>query len=173
MKKTILTYGLISGGVAAVMLLCMSLFLRGDTANFEYGELFGYAGILLSMLFVFLGVRAYRDQANGGVISFGKALQVGLLIAVISSVIYVIAWMIISNTLMTDFMEKYADYTLQKLRDSGASAETIAEQTKQMEYYKGVYKNPVMTAAFTFLEPFPIGLLVSLIAAGVLRRKQG
>jgi len=171
MKKTILSYGLISGGIAALLMLGSMLFLRQDPGNFDNAEIFGWAGILLSMLFVFLGVRAYRDQVAGGVISFGKAFQIGLYICLISCAIYVIAWMIIYHTLMPDFMDRFVDYSLQKLRDSGASAEEISKKTAEFDYYKELYKNPLMIVGLTFLEPFPVGLLVTLASAGILRRK--
>ncbi len=170
MKNLILKYGLISGGVGAVMMFCMALYLGNDPGKMSNGEVVGYVGIVLSMMFVYFGVRAYRDQAASGVISFGKAFQVGLLITLISCAIYVIAWFVVSNTLMTDFMEKYVAYTLQQLQANGASAEKIAETTAQMDYYKELYKNPLLKAAITFIEPFPVGLAVTLLSAAMLRR---
>ena len=170
MKKTVLTYGLISGGIAALLMFGMALFTGDDPENFSNGEIFGYASILLSMLFVFLGVRAYRDQVAEGVISFGKAFQVGLYITLISCVIYVIAWMIISNTMMTDFMEQYSEYMINNMKESGATAEEISKKTAEMEYYSELYKNPLIAAGITFLEPLPVGLLVTLASAGILRR---
>ncbi|TNE60322.1 MAG: DUF4199 domain-containing protein [Bacteroidetes bacterium] len=170
MNKTILNYGLVSGGVAALLMLIMALYMQRSPDNFEHGEIFGYSGIMLSMVFVFLGVRAYRDQVSDGVISFGKAFQVGLIIMLISCVIYVIAWMIISNTLMTDFMEKYVAFVLKQLEESGASAEAISAKTAEMEHFSELYKNPLIAAGLTFLEPLPIGLPVTLISAAVLRR---
>lgn len=171
MKKTILTYGFLSGGVAAIMLLFMALYLGNDSDNFKNSAYFGYAGILLSMVFVYTGIRHFRDQVNGGVISFGKAFQIGLFIALISTAFYVIAWMIISNTLMTDFMEQYSAYVLQTLRDSGASAETISQKTAEMEEYKAMYENPLVAAGLTFLEPLPVAIPVTLLSAAILRRR--
>ncbi|MCB0532118.1 MAG: DUF4199 domain-containing protein [Lewinellaceae bacterium] len=171
MQKTILKYGLISGGITAALMLCSALFLWNDPGNFENSEIFGYASILLSMLFVFLGVRAYRDQVADGLISFGKAFQVGLLICLISCAIYVITWMIIYHTMFPDFMDQFVDYSLKKLRESGATAEEITKQTEQFEYYKELYKNPLVAAGITFLEPLPVGLVVTLASAGILRRQ--
>jgi len=170
MKKMVITYGLLSGAVGAVLMLCLALYMGTDFDSAASSHLVGYAGILLSMLFVFFGVRAYRDQAAAGVISFGKAFQVGLLITLISCAIYVLAWMIVSNTLMSDFMDKYVAYTLEKLRSSGASEAVISEKTAEMEHFKELYKNPLFRIGITFLEPFPVGLAVTLLTAAVLRR---
>ncbi|MFN0016245.1 MAG: DUF4199 domain-containing protein [Saprospiraceae bacterium] len=171
MKNLVLKYGLISGTVSAAMMLITALYMRDDYENVPNAEIFGYVGIVLSMIFIFFGVRAYRDQMASGVFSFSKAFQVGIYITIISCVMYVIMWMIVSSTLMTDFMDKYAAETLQQLQASGATAETVAQKTKEMEQFLELYKNPFFKAAITFLEPFPAGLAVTLLSAAVLRRK--
>ena len=141
------------------------------TSSFEYGEIIGYTSILMSMLFVFLGVKAFRDKLQNGRITFRKAFQVGILISIISCLFYVITWLILYETTMSDFMEQYSNHMLDKLQASGATPEKIAEETEKMEYYKEMYKNPLYRFLFTFIEPFPVGLLVTLISAAVLRTK--
>lgn len=170
MKKTILTYGLISGAIASVLMLCSAFYYK-DHMDAGGGAYFGYAGILLSMLLVFMGVRAYRDNSEGGQISFGKAFQVGILITIISCVCYVLTWMFVYSTIMPDFLEKYTANALEQLRQSGATEAAIQQQAQQMEEYKVMYQNPVTRFFMTFLEPFPVGLLVTLVTAVVLRRK--
>ena len=170
MKKTILTYGLISGGISAALMVGTAMYYHNST-DFQGGELFGYTGILLSMLFVFLGVRAYRERIAGGTLSFGKAFQVGILITLVSCACYVVAWMVVYQTMMPDFMDKYIAQTLAQLKSSGATEEQIRQQSEQMEHYKAMYQNPLTRAAITFLEPFPVGALVTLITSLVLRRK--
>lgn len=171
MKKTILNYGLISGAVAALLMVITGLLFKSSPENgMKYGPLVGYTGILVSMLFIYLGVRSYRDQVAGGAINFGKAFQIGLLITVISCVCYVIAWFFVYHTLMPDFMEQYAAYSLKELQNSGASAEKIATETQKMLEFKAMYQNPVNVFFMTFLEPFPVGLIVTLISALALRK---
>ena len=171
MKKIILTYGLISGAIAAALMLGMGLYLGDSPENFENGEIFGYTGIILSMLFVFLGVRAYRDQVAGGQLSFGRGFQVGILITLISCICYVLAWQVVYRTLTPNFMEHYMTYTLAQMEKSGATATQIAEKSAEMKKFGEMYKNPLVNMAFTFIEPFPIGLLVTLLSAGILRKK--
>ncbi len=171
MKKTILTYGLISGLVAAVLMVASALYFRNSTEYIKSGELLGYTLILLSMVVVYFGVRSYRDQVKGGSISFGQAFQVGMLISLVSSVCYVLTWLVVYETLMPDFMEKYAEYSLAQLRLSGASEEVIRQDALKMEQYKVWYQNPLIRAAFTFMEPLPVGILVTLLTSFLLRRK--
>lgn len=170
MKKIILTYGLFSGVVAALLMFGMALYIGNDPNKFKNGEILGFAGIILSLLIVFFGVRAYRDQVAGGRLSFGQGFQVGILITLISCLCYMLAWQVVSHTLMSDFMERFMEYTLNEMKNRGASAEAIAQKTAEMQHFKTVYKNPLMSMAMTFLEPFPIGLAVTLITAGILRK---
>ena len=100
-----------------------------------------------------------------------KAFQVGILITLISCICYVITWMIVYETLMTDFLEKYMQVVLNKMRESGASAEKIEQETQKMLGYKKMYENPVYRFGLTFIEPFPLGLLVTVISSLVLRKK--
>ncbi|MBL7807056.1 MAG: DUF4199 domain-containing protein [Saprospiraceae bacterium] len=171
MQKTVLRYGLYSGALAAILMVFTSVFYSSNM-DFENGQYVGYAGILLSMLFVFIGVRAYREE-NGGTLSFGKGFQVGLFIVLISCLCYVIAWMVVYETILPDFVEKYEAYMLDKMRNSGATDAAIFEQTREMQAFKEMYANPFIRFGLTFLEPFPVGFLVALISAFILRRKAG
>ena len=170
MKKTVLTYGLISGAISAALMSVTALFIY--RIGFDYGMLVGYTAILLSLLLVFFGVRSYRDTVGNGYITFFRALGVGLLICLVSSICYVIAWEIVYFNFLPDFADKYTNHILESLRASGASAAEIAKQTEEMKNMKALYDNPFYNAAFTFLEPLPVALAVSLISALVLRKRR-
>lgn len=170
MKQTILRYGLLSGALAAVLMVGTALRIR-SSMNFENEYIYGYAGILLSMLFVFFGVRAYREQVNGGLLSFGKGFQVGLLIAIVSCICYSLAWMVVEKTLIPDFMEKFMQHAVAQMQQSGTSQAEIERQTTEMLKMKEMYQNPLVKFGLTFLEPFPVGFLVSLITAIALRKQ--
>jgi hypothetical protein len=168
MKKTVLVFGLLSGAVSAAMMLATLPFL--DDIGFDRGAVVGYTAIVLSFLFVFFGIRSYRE-ANGGVLTFGRGFSVGILITLISCVFYVATWELVYFRLAPGFAEKYAAYAIEHKRASGASAQEVEAVRQQMAQFKIWYDQPLMNAAMTFTEPFPIGLLVTLISAGVLRRK--
>mgnify|MGYP000911856713 CR=1 FL=1 len=170
MKKTILRYGLISGLIASVLMFGTALYYR-NAQDYNFSAVYGYVCILLSMLFVFFGIRSYRDNVAAGSISFGRAFQVGIIITVISCICYVITWLIVYETIMPDFMERYMSHALEQMRQSGATAAEISDQSKKMEEFKVMYQNPVTRFGLTFLEPFPVGFLVTLISAIALRRK--
>jgi hypothetical protein len=169
MKKTVLTFGLISGAVSSSMLL-LSLPLI-DRIGFEKGMILGYTTIVASFLLVFFGIRSYREQSPGATLTFNRGFQVGILITLISCACYVATWEIVYFKLKPGFTEKYAAYALEEIRKSGASPEEIAATERQMQEFKAQYDKLWVNAAYTFMEPFPVGLLVTVISAFALRRK--
>jgi hypothetical protein len=169
MKKTVLTFGLLSGVVSALMMFVTGLFI--DRIGFDKGVIVGYTGIVLSLLFVYFGVRSYRDNQLGGTITFGRAFGVGLLITLVSSLFYVIAWEIEYATVFSDFADKYAAYAMEQARASGADEAAMAAKAAEMAEMKQMMDSPIKRPLFTFIEPFPVGLLVTLISAAVLRKK--
>lgn len=169
MKKTILTFGLISGAISAVMLAATIPF--ADRIGFDKGEYLGYTVIVLSLLLVFFGIKSYRDNVGDGQITFGKAFAVGIGITVISCLCYVAAWEILYFYFLPGFMDKYGAYMVQKMQASGASAAAIQAQVQEIKKYKEMYDNPFINAAMTFIEPFPVGLVMTLISAALLRKK--
>jgi hypothetical protein len=169
MKKTVITFGLISGAIMAAMMLTMLPLV--DRIGFDKGEIIGYTTMVVSFLMVFFGIRSYRENVGGGKITFGKAFAVGILITVIACVCYVVVWEIIYFKLMPDFGDKYVQHMIEKVRASGATQQVVDAQIQQMKSFKSMYDNPLINAAITFVEPFPIGLIITLISSAILRRK--
>ena len=131
----------------------------------------GYTSIVLSFLMVFFGIRTYRDNISHGQITFLKAFAVGISITLISCVCYVVTWEMIYYNFLPGFWYKYGAHLVDKLTASGASPAAVQAKLQQVTKYKELYKNPLFNAALTFIDPFPIGLLMTLISALVLRRK--
>jgi hypothetical protein len=170
MKKTVWTFGLISGGILSVMMLAVLPFQ--DSIGFDRGEVIGYATMVLAFLLVFFGIRSYRDNVGGGTVSFGRAFSVGALIVVVAGICYVGTWELIYFKVSPDFAQKYTEHEIQKAKARGASQEAIDKKLAEMEKFAALYRNPVINAAITFLEPLPVGLVIALVSAGILRRKR-
>jgi Protein of unknown function (DUF4199) len=172
LKRIVWKYGLISGAiVAALMSIGVPASLNG-TISFEYGQLVGYSAMVLSFLLVFFGIRAYRDDVGAGKITFGRAFGVGILITLISCAIYVVAWEIVFFNFVPDFADKYATVSLENMRRKGASDAEIVKATADMAKFKELYKNPLFNIGMTFLEIFPVGLIVTLVSAAILRTRR-
>ena len=169
MKKTVVTFGLISGVISSLMMVATVPF--ADRIGFDKGAIVGYTAIVLSFLLLFFGIRSYRDNVGNGQITFGKAFAVGISITVISCIFYVVTWEILYFNFLPDFMDKYSVYIVEKLKASGASAAAVQVKVQELKKYKELYDNPFFNALMTFIEPFPIGLVITLISAAVLRKK--
>jgi hypothetical protein len=173
MKKNIIIYGLIAGLVVSISMLSTVNYLSHCEGNVDYDTslLLGYASMLIAFSLVFVGILNYRNKFNGGVISFGKAFKIGIMIVLIASTIYVAAWLIDYFYFIPDFAEKYAAHMLDELKASGASQVEIDKRTKEMATFAAMYKNPFYNAMMTYAEILPVGLVVTLISSLILKRK--
>jgi hypothetical protein len=167
--KTILIFGLISGAVSSLMMVTTVPFAH--RIGYNQALVLGYTTIVLSFLLVYFGIRSYRDNAANGQITFSKAFAIGICITLISCIFYVATWEIIYFNFMHNFMDQYSAHMIEKLKASGANAVVIQAQLQQQEHFKQLYENPFFNAAMTFIEPFPVGLVISLVSAAVLRKK--
>ena len=170
MKKIVIVNGLIAGLITGGMFL-ITMGLYHKDGKFDGGMWVGYASMLLAFSLIFVAIIRYRDKYNNGIISFGKAFKIGFYITLIASTIYVVTWLVDYYVFIPDFADKYATAILDKLKSSGASAAKIANQTKEMDSFKEMYKNPLLVILFTYLEILPVGLLLTLIASLILKRK--
>jgi len=169
MKKTVLTFGLIGGVIIALLTLGTLPFSK--QLGYDKSLFIGYTVIVLSFLMVFFGIRSYRDNVGGGTISFGRAFAVGTLIVLITSVCYVVNWEIMYFKLMPNFVSDYSNYEVGKMRAAGATQQAIDAKLEEMKQLKQLLDNPLKNAAFSFIEPLPVGLIITLISSLILRRR--
>lgn len=172
MRQIVLKFGLISGFiVSAEMAIVLPLCMKGVIDFGAASEVVGYTAMVLAFLMVFFGIRSYRDEVAGGAIGFWKAFGIGLLITLVASTFYVVAWEIVYWGFIPDFLDHYHAYLIDELRSEGASQAVIQEKRAEMETFAELYANPFFNVLITFLEVFPVGLLVTLVSAGILRRR--
>jgi hypothetical protein len=171
MKKIVLRYGLVAGAIQVAMMAVMVPLWKRGSVGFDQSEVIGFSSMVLSFLLVFFGIRSYRDNAAGGTIGFGKAVQVGLLITLITCAMYVVTWEITYFNFYPDFLDQYSAHVLAEMRADGESEAAIREKATQMASMAKYYDNPLVNSAITFMEIFPVGLIVTLVSAGILRRK--
>jgi hypothetical protein len=170
MRKVVLTYGILAGFIVAVLMVAFGMG-SNESGDFSTSMLLGYASMLISLSMIFFGIRNYRDNFSGGSLTFGNALVVGLYITIIASILYAITWKLYSSIALPDFADQYAKQMIHSVKASGASDSVIAVETKKMADWKQMYANPFFELGMTFLEIFPVGFLISLICAAILKRK--
>jgi hypothetical protein len=169
MKKTVLSFGLTSGAVICV-LMAAQLLIAGKIGA-GHSLVLGYTVMVASFLLVYFGIRSYRDNVLGGRISFGRALACGALIALITSISYVVVWEFVYFNFMPHFMDAYFAAQISRVRSSGLDPATMAARISAIQHSQQLYQNPFVNAAYTLMEPLPVGLVVTLVSAAVLRRK--
>lgn len=165
-----LRYWLIYGSIAgAIAIAVITASIAVESLNHLQSQWFGYLVMLVALSLILIGVKRYRDVECGGVVGFGRAFAVGLGIAVAAGIVYVAGWEAYLATTDGNFMVEYAENAIADLRASGASAEQIAAAEAQMNQAIAWYENPAMRMLITFTEIFPVGLLMALVAALLLR----
>ncbi|TCD29059.1 DUF4199 domain-containing protein [Pedobacter psychrodurus] len=170
MKKNVIVFGLIAGLIVSVLMV-LSMARCYSDPSLEHSMLIGYASMVLAFSFIFVGIKNYRDKYNDGLITFGKAFKIGLCISLIASTIYVLVWLVDYYVFMPDFMDRYVAQAMREAKASGASTAELAEKAKDLAANQELYKNPIMVILFTYMEILPVGILVSLVAALILKRK--
>ncbi len=171
MKKIIWVNGLIAGVIVTAMML-FSAYYYCNQGNFDNGEILGYGTMILAFSFVFVGIKTFRDRYNGGSISFGKAFKIGFFITLVASTMYVLSWQIDNRLFFPDFAEKYAAHMLANAKASGISAAELAKKTAELKSFQELYKNPFINILMTYAEILPVGLVITLISALILKRKK-
>lgn len=172
MRKIILNNGLLAGTIVSLWMAVSMIAIGCDNmmALGPWSMVIGYTGMLVAFSFVFVAIRNYRNT-NDGTVGFWRAFGIGLLISLIASTCYVLTWFVVYHNFMPDFMDKYVALTIEQTRNSGASAEIVQAKVVEMESAKAMYKQPVNMVLMTYAEVFPIGVLVSLVSALILMRK--
>ena len=172
MKKIVIIYGLISGGILGAMLITtMSMYLTTPVIM-DNGMLIGYSTMVISLSLIFFGIKSLRDNHYSGSITFGKAAKVGLLITLIASVIYAGAWEISYSKIGKDFVKKMQEQYYQQLEAKGLSADELRTEKDKIDASIEYYKNPVIRFGITITEVLPVGIILTLISAGLLRKKE-
>jgi hypothetical protein len=171
MKKTVLTFGAIASVLLAISVSVTTWILKRNGGHMESGEVFGYLSMLIAFAFIFMAVKSYRDRYLGGVISFKTAFSIGLWVTLIASAAYTITWVILYKGFYPEFMNDYTAHSLQKMQASGKSAAEIQKATADAQDLQAMYKTWLGLIGFTLLEILPVGLLISLISALVLKRR--
>ncbi|MFD0861131.1 DUF4199 domain-containing protein [Sungkyunkwania multivorans] len=168
MKKTVVRYGLFGAlAICALFLLSLSI---GDGLSYSTQEIIGYASMVVSLMFVFFGIKHFRDRENGGKVNFGKALLIGVLISLITAFAFGLLDFVYVKYLNPDFMTTYYDHSVEQLKAS-LPAEEFEVKLAELEAEKELFMNPLMSFAIMSMTVFVIGFIISLISSLILQRK--
>lgn len=162
--------GLIAGAIMGSMFLVTYPF-RDQIGFGALGMAIGYTSMVLAFFMIHVGTRSFRDTVAGGQVSYGQALKVALLIALVATLVYIVIWEIVYFTLLPDFMVEYGRHAVEEARAAGKSAADLEAMQRDMAQFAESYKNPLVVAAYTFLEPLPVALPFSFVSAWLVSRQ--
>lgn len=165
MKKHVLIFGLIPGVILCINMIIMVNLLYNNP-DFEGNDLLGYAAMVVVFSLIFFGVRDYRNKKLGGFISFGRAFKTGALIALVASTLYVVVWLFYYYLFVPDFLDVYIEHV-----KNMTPASELPDQISYLENLEWMYQNPLGVILVTYLEVLPVGLIVALISALILKKK--
>ena len=167
MGRTALIYGGISGLIViTTMIIGMTV---GGKDSATGGQVFGYLVMLVALSMIFLGIKRYRDRELGGVIRFLPAFLLGLGIAAVAGVMYVTVWEIYLASTDHAFINDYVAAQIEAKEAAGLTGEALAQEVAKLEQMQAQYGNIFFRVPITFLEIFPVGLIIALISAAILR----
>jgi hypothetical protein len=125
--------------------------------------------MILSMIFVFMGIRHYRDHVNNGALSFSQGLRVGLLIVLIPAVFFGLFDLLYTEVLNPSWADEYYGFQADKIKAS-VPPEQLQAKLDKLQKDREMFNNP----AFQFLlmagTVFIIGFIVTIISSLTLRR---
>jgi hypothetical protein len=167
MNRIILVYGSIAG---VILVASLAIAMGAGAHGGMVGMVIGYLSMLIALSMVFVGVKRYRDEQMGGVIRFGRAFGVGVGIATVASVFYVLGWEIYMWSTDYTFAASYARSAIEHQQAAGATSAEIAALKTQMDDFAMSYANPLFRMLMTLSEIAPVALMVPLISAALLRK---
>ena len=163
-------YATVYGGIGgAIPILIISASLAFDVSNHTTSVWFGYLVMLVALSLIFVGVKRYRDVECGGIIRFGRAFGLGLGMAAVAGLVYALGWEIFIAASGYDFIGDYTRTMIEGMRSEGATQAAIDAKVAELGEMAKLYNNPPIRIGMIFAEIFPVGLLVALISAALLR----
>jgi hypothetical protein len=173
MKKIVWVYGTIAGLIMGAMFFITAPFWKNGSINFDNGMWVGYTTMVVALSLVFFGIKNYRDEHKKGMITFGHAFKVGILISLIASLLYALSWEVAFKTVSKGFSEEMSKYYVAQIKNKPMGDAEKKKEVEDMEQMMTSYNdNTMFRFGLTLLEVFPVGLLVTLISAGLLRKKE-
>jgi len=170
MKKIILRYGGYSALFELITFILTWLIIDITNVDHKVQGFIGYVTIISPLVFVYFGIRYFRDLVNNGSITFLKALQVGLLIVIIPTVSFAIIETVYVFIIDPKFYENIAAYDIEQYRKNLPPTQFAAKLT-EIKQEMVLNKNPLYNFCGMILTIGALGTIVTLISSLLLMKK--
>ncbi len=169
MINIIFLFGTLAGLIVIGGMIAVIVASGGQPEMQDNSLLLGYTIMLVALSMIFFGIKAYRDRELGGVIHFMPALMMGIGISIVAGIIYVAVWEVYMAATNNAYITAYIEHYIAQQKASGVTGAALDKIIAEMESFKVQYADPMFRLPMTFMEIFPVGLVISLISAAVLR----
>lgn len=170
MKKVVIRYGAYAGLFELICFILTWLIIDITHVDHKVQGVIGWFTILCPMIFVYFGIRYYRDQFNDGYISFFQALKVGLLIVIIPTISFAIIETVYVLYIDPKFYDNIGAYDIAEYRKTLPPAE-FAAKVKEIKQNLAMYKNPLYNFMGMIFTIGFLGIIAAIISALLLFRR--
>ncbi len=140
------------------------------TGNFDFQHVMGFAGFLGLLLFLILGMKQYRDKYNGGVLHFGQAIKLGMLIILIPTTTAPIVDLVYTRHIDAGWFDDWYDYQVEQLEPTLSEEERAAE-IRSLQEDLAMFDDPFSHFILMLLFTFASSVICTVIAAAIMQRK--
>ena len=165
MKRNVLIFGLFIGAILTINSI-VHVNMVYNNPDYKGNDVLGYATMVLMFSIMYFGIRNYRNNYLDGRISFLQAFKTGALICFIASTVYTVIGLLYYYIFVPDFVDVFSDYVIRN-----SAPDEVESKTAQMANFKELYKNPLFAILITYIEVLPIGMIVALISAFIVKKK--
>ncbi|MBP6010865.1 MAG: DUF4199 domain-containing protein [Alphaproteobacteria bacterium] len=169
MTNIIFLFGTFAGLIVIGAMIAVIAASGGNPEMSDHSLFLGYLIMIVALSMIFFGIKRYRDHELGGVIKFLPALMMGVAISVVAGIIYVAVWEVYMAATNHSYINAFITHAIEAEKAKGLTGAALDKMIAEMEAFKVQYANPLFRLPMTFLEIFPVGLVISLISAALLR----
>ncbi len=170
MKNIVIIYGVTAGLILSLMVFVIMEISQLKSID-GTGKWIGNVFMITAFSFIYLGIKNFRDKHSGGIINFNRAFRIGLLITLLASVCYSVTWLVYYNFIDSSYIDNSTETFIKQLQSGDIPAVEIENDIKAYRENMDNYKKPGVMAFYTFMEMFPVGLVISILCGFLMRRK--
>ncbi|MFI1743736.1 DUF4199 domain-containing protein [Thalassobellus sediminis] len=159
-----INYGLILGII--IMLISIITYSNGMALDgVQWPNTIYY--VIFPVVIIY-AISNYKKK-NNGILSLATAIKIGLLIGVISALVYAIYGLIFNYIIDPEFMGQVIERTGEKLMENpNLSPEIVEKQLEMMKKFQNPFLGSAVWVAFSAI----FGLIYSLIGGLVMKKEE-
>lgn len=161
--KFAVNYGLILG----VIMVVIAIIMYASDMILEGKQWPQYLYYIIFPVVIIYAISQYKKN-NANILSLSDSLKVGVIIAIISGLVYMVYGVIFNYFIDPEFIDKVIETTREKMLENPNMTEEAAD--KGMKFVE-MFSNPFLTGAFWIALSAFFGLIYSLIGGLAMKKE--